>query len=289
MDTLPSSTVDSFNQHWRRLGEEARFHYAPGRPATQVQFAFQNHFRVFSGLAPLRPGARVLEVGCGRGSMGAYFSAQGQEVHLLDVSLDALRLARRHFAGHGLSGHPVQGDAFALPYPDRTFDVVVSIGLLEHFDDIAGLLREQARVLRPGGTLLGYVVPDDRRTVQVLARPVNTLLRLGHDLLHPAREADAAPAKSPLYRNAHTPQDYLDALRGLGLADPQAVGMYPLPMVSHSPAFPFSPMAPALERALIGLWRAILGLRRLAVPDPWLCSPSWGLAYLVWGRIGGAS
>lgn len=289
MDTLPRSTVDSFNQHWRRLGEEARFHYAPGRPSTQVQFAFQNHFRVFSGLAPLRPGGRVLEVGCGRGSMGAYFAAQGQEVHLLDVSLDALRLARRHFAGHGLSGHPVQGDAFALPYPDRTFDVVVSIGLLEHFDDIAGLLREQTRVLRPGGTLLGYVVPDDSHTVQALARPVNALLRLGHGLLHPARKTDATPAKSPLYRNALTPERYLDALRGLGVSDPQTVGMYPLPMVSHSPAFPFSPMAPPLERALIGLWRAILGLRRLAVPDPWLCSPSWGLAYLVWGRMGGAS
>ena len=42
-----------------------------------------------------------------------------------------------------------------------------------------------------------------------------------------------------------------------------------------------------LEKALIGLWRGILGLRRLAVPDPWLCSPSFGLAYLVWGRVGG--
>lgn len=287
MDSHIHSTVNTFNRHWRRLEDEARFHYAPGEPQTQVQFAFQQHFRVFTGLAPLRPGGRVLEVGCGRGSMSAYYAARGQEAHLLDVSPDALRLARRHFAGHGLDGHPVQGDAFALPYPDRTFDIVVSIGLLEHFDDIAGLVREQARVLRPGGTLLGYVVPDDAGTVQEAARPVNALLRLAHAVARPGREGDAPAAKSPLYRNAHAPQDYLAAMRQAGISGPRVTGMYPLPMVSHSPAFPFSPMARPLEKALIGLWRGILGLRRVAVPDPWLCSPSFGLAYLVWGRVGG--
>jgi len=289
MNTPPRSTMDTFDQNWRRLGEDARFHYAPGRPATQVQFAFQNHFRVFSRLAPLRPGGRVLEVGCGRGSMGAYFAAKGQEVHLLDFSRDALLLARGHFARHALAGHPVQADAFALPYADRTFDAVFSIGLLEHFDDITGLLREQVRVLRPGGTLLAYVVPDDADTVQALARPVNALLRLGHAVMRPRAGGDAPAAKSPLYRNTHTPRDYLAAMRDIGISDPRVAGMYPLPMVSHSPAFPFSPMARPLEQGLIGLWRAILGLRRLAVPDPWLCSPSFGLAFLVWGRRGGAS
>lgn len=289
MDTPPRSTMDTFDRNWRRLGEDARFHYAPGRPATQVQFAFQNHFRVFSRLAPLPPGSRVLEVGCGRGSMGAYFAAKGQEVHLLDFSRDALLLARRHFARHGLAGHPAQADAFALPYADRTFDAVVSIGLLEHFDDIAGLMREQVRVLRPGGTLLAYVVPEDSRTVQALARPVNALLRLGRALLHPSPRQETATAKTPLYRNDHPPQRYLAALAELDVSEARVTGMYPLPMVSHSPAFPFSPMARPLEKALIGLWRAVLALRRLAVPDPWLCSPSFGLAFLVWGRRGGAS
>ena len=289
MDIPPRSTMDTFDQNWRRLGEDVRFHYAPGRPATQVQFAFQNHFRVFSRLTRLKPGDRVLEAGCGRGSMGAYFAAEGHEVHLLDFSREALRLARGHFARHGLAGHPVQADAFSLPYADRTFDAVISVGLLEHFDDITGLLREQVRVLRPGGTLLGYVVPEDGHTVQALARPVNTLLRLGHTLLYPASHQKAVSAKTPLYRNDHPPQRYLATLEELGVRGAQVVGMYPLPMVSHSPAFPFSPMAGPLEQTLIGLWKAVLTLRSLAKPEPWLCSPAFGLAFLIWGRRGSAS
>ncbi len=49
---------------------------------------------------------------------------------------------------------PVCGDAFALPFPDETFDVVFHQGLLEHFRNAGGLVAENARVLKRGGLVL---------------------------------------------------------------------------------------------------------------------------------------
>ena len=54
------------------------------------------------------------------------------------------------------------GEAVRLPFPDATFDVVLSTGLLEHFQDPSPIVREMARVLRPGGALvsLDFNRPD---------------------------------------------------------------------------------------------------------------------------------
>jgi SAM-dependent methyltransferase len=69
---------------------------------------------------------------------------------LLDISWEALRLSR------GVSSLPrfVRGDALAAPFADGTFDLVYHQGLLEHFRSPAPLLRENYRLLKPGGFLL---------------------------------------------------------------------------------------------------------------------------------------
>ena len=225
-------------------------------------------------------GGRALEVGCGRGSMGAFFADAGFDTHLLDTSTQALAIARRNFAVDGLACRVVVGDALQLPYPDGEFDVVVSIGLLEHFADVATPVGEQIRVLRPGGVFLGYVVPERAVSVQLVAAPINALLRA-------RRWAAGAKVtrqyKAPLFRNDFRAQHYLDVLDRLGVTNKGAFGMFPVPLVSHSPAFPFTANDPSIERRIVRTWRFLLGLRPGA-GDPWTCPERWGLAFLVWAR-----
>lgn len=97
------------------------------------------------------PGRRVLDLGCRSGAVTRHFVA-GNEVVGLDVDRAALEKA----AAHGIE--PVVGDVEEpLPFPDCSFDVVVAGELLEHLRDPAALVAEAARVLRPGGTLVGSV------------------------------------------------------------------------------------------------------------------------------------
>jgi len=66
---------------------------------------------------------------------------------------------RENYRRAALAGHAIFGDARALPFPEASFDLVLSGGLLEHFREPGPILAEMARVLRPGGLFYADVVP----------------------------------------------------------------------------------------------------------------------------------
>jgi len=287
-----ANSPEAFDSNWRINLSNSRYHFKRGKPENQIQLAFQNHWRVFRNLLKDIGSGKVLEVGCGRGSMAAFFAEEGFDVHLLDVSETALRMARMNYRVDGLPGNYVCGNALALPYPSGVFDVVLSIGLLEHFAEIHQLLCEQVRILKPGGVFLGYVVPEKTLSIQRLAYPINMLLRLVYTIYRGLRFTSKGAEglkKVPLYRNNYGSEHYLSSLRALGVKETGSFGMFPLPVVSHSPDFPFSLMAPSFERGLVWLWQMLLRARSWQRGDPWICGGDWGLAFLVWAKKGKGS
>jgi len=95
---------------------------------------------------PSRPGAVLLDLGCGGGLLAPHVS--GYRHVGVDLSASALHVA----AQHGVE--PVQADVTRLPFDDATFDVVAAGEILEHVEDLDAAVAEAARVLRPGGTLV---------------------------------------------------------------------------------------------------------------------------------------
>src|SRR5215208_6464416 len=131
-----TGSVEAFVANWKTRTESKRYHFKRGEPANQIQFAFQNHWRVFQRLLGNKTSGRVLEVGAGRGSMAAFFADAGFDVTLLDTSYDVLKIAGTNFEEDQLNAAYICGDALKLPYSDGTFDAVLSIGLFEHFSEI---------------------------------------------------------------------------------------------------------------------------------------------------------
>lgn len=98
----------------------------------------------------------VLDVGCGHGYLVLYLLSHGIDAHGFDISPCAGIKIRYRFT---------QGDAKELPYPDQSFDVIISSDFFEHIkeEDIDQVASEMARV---GKTVLAYISykPEDRST-----------------------------------------------------------------------------------------------------------------------------
>ncbi len=122
-----------------------------------------------SCFAPLSPGARVLDYGCGSG-LDSYVSGKrvgsGGRVVAVDFSADMLRRARDAANGRRNNIHFVQAAAGKLPLPDASIDTALANGIFNLNPDRAPLFREIARVLRPGATLAGAEL--------VLKEPIET-------------------------------------------------------------------------------------------------------------------
>jgi SAM-dependent methyltransferase len=114
-------------------------------------------------------GRRVLEVGSGAAQCSRWLRSAGAEPVALDLSAAMLTEADRLAEGTGLAVPLVQADAAALPFRDESFDLACSAyGAVPFVADTAGVMREVARVLRPGGRWvfsashpIRWALPDD--------------------------------------------------------------------------------------------------------------------------------
>jgi ubiquinone/menaquinone biosynthesis C-methylase UbiE len=107
-------------------------------------------------IADLPSNGRVLDVGTGPGRLLVEIARRRPEVDVagIDPSADMVGHARRHLQAAGRENADVRiASAEDLPFPDASFDVVVSTLSGHHWADTSTAIAEQARVLRPGGRL----------------------------------------------------------------------------------------------------------------------------------------
>ncbi|HET7363892.1 MAG TPA: methyltransferase domain-containing protein [Burkholderiales bacterium] len=126
----------------------------PFQPATSWWRAIELAVVVRHGL----PRGRGVDLGCGDGKlMRILLEAAGVAPELVGVDLDPLETRQAERAGVYRRVHTAPGDR--IPEPERAFDFVFSNSVLEHIPDLAPVLAEVQRLLRPGGVFL-FTVPS---------------------------------------------------------------------------------------------------------------------------------
>ena len=282
MTDIKRGDGESFDKNWREREEALYTHWTRDEPKNQIQLAFRNHWELFSELMKdprYNGGKRVLEVGCGRGSLSCYFSDAGYDCTLLDLSPKVIDIAKTIFEKNQLRANFLVGDVSGLPFEDQSFDMTFSIGLWEHFEELEAPLKEQIRILDHGGLFLGYVVPEYTHNVQNEYQWINEIIK-GYAHNQPEMQV----AKEAVFRSDLDSSRYLPILEKYGLEALQASGVYPMPMISHSIDFPFSLMPAASELAFVEYLKKLLQANGAKTgKHPWLCEEGRGQAFLIWG------
>lgn len=109
---------------------------------------------------PKKGAQRVLDVGTGLGSTVSFLAGhlpKGSKIWTVDPSEEALEEVRKRLAVIGVGPVPIEfinADASNLDFEDGFFDVIVSVMVLHHVEDLVNLLSELARVLKKSGRLL---------------------------------------------------------------------------------------------------------------------------------------
>ncbi len=153
-------------------------------------------------VAAVKPGMKVLDVGCGRGEILTHCAALGADAYGIDYAPVAVDLAKQLIEHEAGPGEPVnnrpevlpgkigvaQSDAKALPFPTDYFDRVLMFDVVEHLYpwELEKSLAEVRRVLKPGGAFIAHTAPNvwyDR-----YAYPVVRLVRrwMGQGARYPA-------------------------------------------------------------------------------------------------------
>jgi ubiquinone/menaquinone biosynthesis C-methylase UbiE len=161
---------DSASDFWRALYEQEGLEGVIYRERMQHALSWIEELR-------LPPGARVLDAGCGAGLLSVALAEGGLQVIASDASEAMLQGARQTVAERGLQERIEvrHEDVHRLNLPSEHFDAVVALGLLPWVHDDAQTVRELARVLRPGGTLI--LTADNRMRLSSLIEPrLNPLL-----------------------------------------------------------------------------------------------------------------
>lgn len=162
---------------------------------TQSAYGLQwNRYRIirpdedratFHGRTGLAPddlaGKTILDAGCG---MGRYLriAADSPARRIVGIDLSRAVVAARELTAGRPHVSIVQGDLLHPPFAPSTFDLIYSLGVLDHTPDPRAAFLALARLLKPGGRIAVWVYPRERRIVETimdLQRAVSTRLPLG--------------------------------------------------------------------------------------------------------------
>lgn len=113
---------------------------------TDFQTSFQYLIKTFL------PPKKILEAGCGLGRWVIPLAKEGYQVTGIEIENEAVELIRQNYASENFK--VLQGDIFEMPFTDKSFDLVISLGVLEHFEDKRiqnQAIAEHLRVLKDDG------------------------------------------------------------------------------------------------------------------------------------------
>lgn len=144
--TISEPIKENWGREWEKYNKDPYF--KPNRKVLEIiKKCFNQKLK----------GKKIMELGAGSGSDIVSLTKAGAKGFALDFSEEAIESIVFWAKKKNCKLQIIKAHIQKIPYPNKFFDMVYSVGLMEHFADIFPYLKEQIRVIKPGGFLLIHV------------------------------------------------------------------------------------------------------------------------------------
>ncbi len=206
--------------------------------------------------------AFILDGGCGPGTYGIILAQEGARVIGVDISPEAIKVAKERANRKGVNFTPLVGDLENLTFEDGYFDICFCGWALHHFPDINKTVSSLKRVLKPGGKI-ALVEPNESNLLMRLSRFIEDLPLIQKWVLKAGWDTPN--------RTVHRHNYYIEALKRQGFTDIKLSSCYPgglppIPIASEQTGLRVLPRR--LMRSLFHLRVFLFSVAVLILPRP---------------------
>lgn len=277
-ENFKNGSIEGFNRNWNKRNESHYIHWTRVSPDNQIRLAFYNHFKLFRDLEKKskETNKKFIEIGAGRGSLSAYYAQNNYDVTLLDTSQEIINIAKKIFKLNKLKANFIVSNAEDTGIKSDTYDIVASIGLLEHFNDPNKIFKESIRIAKSNADIYFYVVPEKEIFIQKIFDKINNFLAI-------INNEQKRLKKDEIFRSTYDIKFYKNILvKYDSISNINSFGVYPLPMISPNRDFPFTLNSKILEILITRIFSIVLNLRFIFLRrNPWICREENGQAFLL--------
>jgi len=211
----------SFREAPQAVRDEIMSQSSQAKYREEVEYPWDAYFDI--DITALLGGKHALDLGCFNGGRGAAWYERYRLSRITGIDVDQVYIdaATRFAAAHGIRARYTVAQGETLPFPDASFDAILSFDVLEHVRSVSATMKECYRVLKPGGLFLlvfpSYFQPNEHHLGMVTRFPGiqclfsgRTLIRAYSEILaergESAREIQGHSARSRLAHHPPEPQ-----------------------------------------------------------------------------------
>ena len=215
-------------------------------PKTQVSFFYYHYnrliYNIISDHFESLKGLDVLEIGCGRATASIYLNLKAQvNIFPTDYSENAIDIANKNLLFFGLQPNATVQNLFDMN-KSKKYDVVISLGVMEHMPDSENAYKKMLELLKPNGLMISMNVPEKYFSVQTLATPINRILITVNKLLNNADSKPWLDAKSrsktgSVYRTYADAFSFRLSCLKAGFIDVETFEVNPFPTIDPLPDY----------------------------------------------------
>lgn len=219
----------------------------------------------------------ILEIGCGRGTASLFLKIMDNNIdsHLLDFSENAINIAKNNFNKYNLKAS-FYTSSFNDFVNKNKFDFIISLGVLEHIENINFEINKMKKFLKKDGKMIHLIVPEKKNSIQ---KYFNFINRFFYSSFRGNKknwlDKETFSKTDNVYRSYNSSSQFVKIFQDCGFKNVEKIEVNPFPTISNIPNY--------LEHIIIKIYQIVIFIRKYLffLKNPFICEEKLSRAHFI--------